>query len=42
MALQADKYFGFDLEQRKTLIALLAEIQAALAALDARVEDLEP
>ena len=41
MALQADKYFGFDLEQRKTLIALLAEIQAVLADLDTRLEVLE-
>lgn len=48
----SDRFFGFDLIQRKTLAALLAEIsggddssiqdlQDQLDALDARVTDLE-
>lgn len=40
-----DRYFGFDLIQRRTLAKLLAEVvgadPAALAALEQRVADLE-
>lgn len=44
MALQGDPYFGFDLQQRKTLINLLAEVSAgdtaAITALQTSVTNL--
>lgn len=36
-----DKWFGFDLEQRKTLEKQLAELEAVIVALAARVKALE-
>lgn len=40
-----DRFFGFDLEQRKTLAKLLLEVQGAdtatLAAIQAAIADLE-
>lgn len=47
MALKPDPYFGFDLQQRKTLAELFATLadadalQAQIDALEARVAELE-